>query len=100
MHSVTKNFRRLVLTEHLPEGVWTMNFDKYNSEDDIVISELFAKTLLNIRNEVVPKCPYCGSENVLEPTDKYPVWTCDPCGKDFDWKMPDMYKEPSNDHTD
>ena len=33
-----------------------------------------------------PRCPSCGSWTVIEPTEKWPAYTCDPCGHDFQWK--------------
>ena len=29
------------------------------------------------------KCPKCQSTDVLEPTENYPVYVCDKCGRDF-----------------
>lgn len=46
-------FADLVITEHQLSGKWTINFGKYNAADDIEVSETVAKTLLDMKKELL-----------------------------------------------
>lgn len=48
---IAETFRDLVVTEHQPEGKWTINFGKYNAPDDIEVGETLAKTLLEMKKD-------------------------------------------------
>ena len=49
--TIKKVIQKLVVTHVDDKGVWLLNFDKYNSEDDLVISEQFAKEILNLKKQ-------------------------------------------------
>lgn len=43
------SLEKTVITEHLPQKTWTVNFSQYNASDDVEIPEGLALSLLKLK---------------------------------------------------
>lgn len=72
-------------TDQIPtdfQPVVTVHADPMKSETLAALSEMTRLAIEMIESGKV-RCPSCGSLRLLPPTEAWPSYTCDPCGRDF-----------------